>query len=916
MRRCLPVLATLFLLGVPAAAQAGEPPNQNDPCSSGGRDSCGTTGVGQYKNYKYGLRWFGDYRGAVPGVAGATFCIDLRYWYPGKDYGYEQRSAANGLSNRDGKSIPQGDVRRMAYALWNLGRSHGVDGQGATMLYVHHLMDDGAPGEVDPSAVSTAVKRKYDAIAAEATKFAGPYTVAANAPKNLVVGEKTSITFTVTAASGAVMARTPLSLTATGADVPGTITTNGKGQATLSVTPTSAKDDLQIKATTADLAAAAPDLYVPTKGKSARNGQRLVAPASQTYSTTARADVAPVKAVVTTAATPAILTVGGTSQDIVTITGPGPDWNANVKVSLFGPARDAASLTCAGTPFATSTSTAKAGDTTTEAVTMTTPGLYAYQVTVPSSPDVTGVKTDCPDPTETVTVQAAPKVITQVSAASTEPGSSIFDNFTVTGLSGESASVAVNLYGPFAAADKITCDTALDTDTVAVAADGTYKSKATTLPTPGFYTYKESLKGGDFVVPTNTECAETAETTVVRGHPRIETKVSQTKVTPGSKLSDTAVISGLGKLSAPVIVELWGPFDSKSDIACAANDYTENSDAYATQTFTANGDGEYQTKPVVLKEAGYYTYRESIAQTDAYDAAGTKCGEAAETALAEANPEITTRRNHAVVVPGGKLRDRIRVSGLGATPAKVGVKLYGPFSTRANIRCGGKPYATSSVEVDGDGTVLSDPVTVKHAGFYTFRERIKGSRHVNGTTTECAEEAETALGRPEILTGRNDDVRDVRAAAQGDRRKAPTRVEIPSLGVDGQIHAIGIDTKQNALGIAVSIDKVGWWRDGAAPGDSGVTLLAGHVDSAVRGAGVFYPLKSARRGATVRVTVQGGETKTYKVQSVKRVLKAKLPKNLFTRKGPERLVLVTCGGPFLPDIGHYRDNIILTAVAR
>ena len=51
---------------------------------------------------------------------------------------------------------------------------------------------------------------------------------------------------------------------------------------------------------------------------------------------------------------------------------------------------------------------------------MTTPGLYAYQLTVPSSPDVTGVKTSCPDPTETVKVQAAPKVVTQVSAASVE----------------------------------------------------------------------------------------------------------------------------------------------------------------------------------------------------------------------------------------------------------------------------------------------------------------------------------------------------------------------------------------------------------------------------------------------------------------------------------------------------------------
>ena len=34
---------------------------------------------------------------------------------------------------------------------------------------------------------------------------------------------------------------------------------------------------------------------------------------------------------------------------------------------------------------------------------------------------------------------------------------------------------------------------------------------------------------------------------------------------------------------------------------------------------------------------------------------------------------------------------------------------------------------------------------------------------------------------------------------------------------------------------------------------------------------------------------------------------------LFTREGPPRLTLVTCGGPFLPDIGGYRDNVVVVA---
>ncbi len=35
---------------------------------------------------------------------------------------------------------------------------------------------------------------------------------------------------------------------------------------------------------------------------------------------------------------------------------------------------------------------------------------------------------------------------------------------------------------------------------------------------------------------------------------------------------------------------------------------------------------------------------------------------------------------------------------------------------------------------------------------------------------------------------------------------------------------------------------------------------------------------------------------------------------LFNRTGEHRLVLVTCGGRFLTDVGRYTDNIVVTAV--
>ena len=116
--------AAILALGLASTASAAEPPNQNDPCSTQGRNSCAHTGVGSYERYRYGIRWFGDYRDVAP-VAGPTFCTDLRFWYPSRAYKF--REVANeGFTSREGKVLSTATQRRMAYALWNYGRSRNL----------------------------------------------------------------------------------------------------------------------------------------------------------------------------------------------------------------------------------------------------------------------------------------------------------------------------------------------------------------------------------------------------------------------------------------------------------------------------------------------------------------------------------------------------------------------------------------------------------------------------------------------------------------------------------------------------------------------------------------------------------------------------------------------------------------------
>ena len=910
--RHLLISLTIAAALAPAAALAAEPPNENDPCSRGGRDSCSTTGVGRYETYRYGVRWFGDYRGAVAGVKGPMFCLDLRYWYPGRSYDYGPVPAGT-LRNRDGDRVAPERLRRMSYAMWNFGRTDRLANQGAVMLYVHRMMGDGAPGEVDPGAAGAAVRRVYERIARDADRFAGPYRVEVVVPKRLAVRRRAALSVRVLSASGRAVPNVRVSLEARGAaGLPAQVNTGTDGVARPSFAPDEVQGGVRVTAAGLDLAADRPKVYVPARRDAARNGQRLAEPASAVVSTTAIAGVAPARLTLTTKATPPTLLAGEQSRDAVTIGGAYHGWRGRIEVRLYGPFRSQAAISCVGAPIATTTYETGSGASMTPPLVPPGPGWYAYGLTVPGSDDALGVTTPCPVEAETLKVEAQPVVATQISAQVASPGAAITDSVAVSGLEGESVTVAAALHGPYATPAAMTCTgPPFWAGSFAAATDGTYVTDPVTLTVPGYYTYRESIAAGELHRAADTPCAAATETTIVRGTPQISTQVSAQEAAPGAAITDSVAVSGLGALAATVNVALYGPFDTRAAIRCDGT-------PLAAAALAVAGDGTYASAPTTLTKAGFYTYQESIAAADAYDAATTACGEASETTFVQARPAVTTVVSDAVVRPGSSISDRIRVTGLGDTPATVEVRLYGPFASRAAIDCTGTALWKGSVNVDGDGEVSSARVKVARAGFYTYRERIAGTPSVAATQTACGEEVETALAAPLILTGRGDRVAQAQVQPRaGTARSRPTRVRLATRGVDAPVFAADIDLATGALAIPKDIDRVGWWRDGAAPGDAkGAILLAGHIDSAKRGAGAFFALQSARRGDVVSVTSEDGKARSYRVTTVRRVRKAALPQSIYSRTGPRRLVLVTCGGPFDERSGHYRDNVVVTALPR
>lgn len=147
----------------------------------------------------------------------------------------------------------------------------------------------------------------------------------------------------------------------------------------------------------------------------------------------------------------------------------------------------------------------------------------------------------------------------------------------------------------------------------------------------------------------------------------------------------------------------------------------------------------------------------------------------------------------------------------------------------------------------------------------------------------------------------------------GDETPRPTRVTIPALQIQVEVDPVGVRA-DGQMEIPDRGDRVGWYRFGAHPGaDRGSAVLASHVNTSEDGPGVLAEIGDLAVGYEVVVDTTAGEVR-YAVTARRTVAKSELDtRALFDRDGTARLVLVTCGGPWVPQDGAYRDNVLVEA---
>jgi hypothetical protein len=138
----------------------------------------------------------------------------------------------------------------------------------------------------------------------------------------------------------------------------------------------------------------------------------------------------------------------------------------------------------------------------------------------------------------------------------------------------------------------------------------------------------------------------------------------------------------------------------------------------------------------------------------------------------------------------------------------------------------------------------------------------------------------------------------------------PERLVVRSLGIDAPLTGTLID----ADGALVPPDdpaQLAWWGAVLPGTGAGSVLVAGHLDVRGYGRGPLARIVDFETGDGAVLTGRDGGRATYVLRGVTTIRKESLPAaKLFGSGGPERLVLVTCGGTYDPDLRSWDSNVV------
>lgn len=145
-------------------------------------------------------------------------------------------------------------------------------------------------------------------------------------------------------------------------------------------------------------------------------------------------------------------------------------------------------------------------------------------------------------------------------------------------------------------------------------------------------------------------------------------------------------------------------------------------------------------------------------------------------------------------------------------------------------------------------------------------------------------------------------------------RSRPVRLLIPKISVDAPFTDLAIgSTGQLEPPPADDTNLVGWYAKGASPGETGTSIIAGHVDTKTSAA-VFASLRDLKKGDRFQVLRADGRKASFVVDSAETFDKDNFPSERVYRDTPRAQVrLITCAGNYDRQVRDYTANLVVFA---
>ncbi|MER5429402.1 class F sortase [Streptomyces sp. NPDC002588] len=148
-------------------------------------------------------------------------------------------------------------------------------------------------------------------------------------------------------------------------------------------------------------------------------------------------------------------------------------------------------------------------------------------------------------------------------------------------------------------------------------------------------------------------------------------------------------------------------------------------------------------------------------------------------------------------------------------------------------------------------------------------------------------------------------------------RSTPVRLRIPRISVDAPFTPLATDAKGRLEAPpAADTNLVGWHAKGPTPGETGTSVIAGHVDTKTSAA-VFAGLSALRKGDVFDVLRTDHRTAHFEVDSVETFAKNDFPSRRVYGDTPRAEArLITCAGAYDRSVRDYTDNLVVFAHLR